>query len=134
MPDHVKIRSSLPEDTNFIISTWLRNYRHSSQFAKDIRTNTFYKWHELVIKRILSRPGTQVTVACDPEHESLIYGYFVVEQQDVLVAHFIYVKKPYRSFGLARMLTESVPFEEYTHKTESVSNKLESKVYNPYRV
>lgn len=131
------LRAARPEDLNFILSTWLRNYRFSSPFAKNITNTVYYKWHEKLVKAILTRPSTWVTVACDPTDTNVVYGYIVAETQDVNVLHYIYVKKPFRGFGIGKALMDANTVNEYTHAVYDLQwalDKYPGLTYCPYRV
>lgn len=138
--NNIVIRPGIPDDFNFVISTWLKCYRHSSTFTKHVKSTIFFLWHQRVIKRILSRPQTKVLVACEANDPSLILGYLVCESQDVSVLHFIYVKKAFRKFGIGKELfqvSQSPSDSEFTHHTfdmEWVTQKYPNLVYNLYRI
>lgn len=133
-----EIRDAVADDLNFILSSWLKSYRQSSQFAKHIPSRLYFEWHQKVIKRILERQTTRVRVAYTPEAPEVILGYFVAEEQgDIWVAHYLYVKKAFRRFGIAKELFNNVGYMEYTHMTDEcrwILNKVLSLVYNPYRI
>jgi len=134
-----KVRALQENDINFILSTWLRNYKFSSYFAKPIKNATFYAWHEQVIKRILSRPTTRANVCCSTDDDNLILGYSITEQQgDIPVIHYVYVKKAFRQFGIAKALLDGNPGKaEFTHMTfeyDWIKEKYPELEYNPYRI
>lgn len=133
-----EIRDAVADDLNFILSSWLKSYRQSSQFARYIPSRLYFEWHQKVIKRILERRTTKVRVAYTPGSPEVILGYFVAEDQgDVSVAHYLYVKKAFRRFGIAKELFSNFGYMEYTHMTDEcrwILNKVLSLVYNPYRI
>lgn len=128
----LEVRAGGPADVNFIYATWLRSYRHSSQFAARIQDAVFYRYHQAAIARILQR-GAAVNV-CTPQGEpELILGYAVAEG---CVLHFVYVKKPFRRGGIGLALAGKP--ELFTHWTKDWDS-LKARAcpeaqYNPYLI
>lgn len=141
----IAIRPWNPDtDLPFLLSTWLRSYKHNSQFASRIRNHVFFKWHHDLLERALSRPTTRVLVATLPDAQDVIVGYFVHEAQDVPVAHWVYVKADFRKFGVAKALIAASALPpnlkgvEFTHASHDWFDFLERRfpeaVYCPYRL
>jgi GNAT superfamily N-acetyltransferase len=139
----IEIRQATKDQLSFVFATWLRNYKHSSQFARKIKNATFFKWHHLVIERIFERPGTQVLVATPQGESEPILGYAVLEQQDCPVVHYVYVKDDWRKMGIATKLVAAsrLPLEKavFTHYTSALDElgllkKYTALEYNPYRI
>lgn len=131
----IEIRLAKPDDLNFIFSCWLRNYRHSSQFAKKISNTVYYKWHHKVIERIIGR-GAQVRIAHPIGEPDVILGFSCLEalNNDVIL-HFIYVKKPFRGLGIAKALVWEKENVQFTHLTENLDlEKYPLFTYNPYLI
>lgn len=134
------IRPGQEADLPFVFNSWLKSFKTRSQFARRITDEVFYRWHKLVVSRILQRPGTQLLVATPEGEPDTILGYLVMEQQDVQVLHFAYVKTSFRRFGIARALVKSAgiaPGAEFTHWTRDMEwafEKLTGLKYCPYRV
>src|SRR5271165_681887 len=105
MESNFTIRLGNKEDLPFIFSTWLKSFRYSSSFAKEIDNETYYKFHQQVIERILSR-SPSIYIACDQLHPDTVFGYIVYEGP---VLHFAYVKKSFRKLGIARALLPYTP-------------------------
>lgn len=135
MAEGYVIRAGAPSDVPFIFSTWLRGYRRSS-FARPIPSATFFSIHHQVIERILSRPSTQVYVACAPDDHDSILAYVVSEPQ---VLHWLYTKMLYRGHGLAKALIKESGLDPadmtFTHLSE-MGPELQARYphakYNPY--
>jgi GNAT superfamily N-acetyltransferase len=100
----VKIRDFRDEDLNFILNSWLKSFK-PSYYAGSIPDDMYWDVYESVFRRILK--NSDVNVACDPESEYTIYGYSVTEDLDVPVVHWIYVKQPFRSLGIAKDLVNA---------------------------
>ncbi len=132
-PD-VSVRVGTPEDLNFVFATWLRNYRHGSQFAKKISNDVFYRWHHKVIERIIER-GAQIRIVHPAGDPGTILGYSCIELfEERPLVHFIYIKKAWRGMGLAKKLiweTEGY----FSHMTDHLDlNRHPSFHYNPYLI
>ena len=134
----IEVREAKLEDLPFIYSTWLRSYRHASQFAKKLTNETFYEMHHKVIDAFIARGGL-VFVAHPPNEPGVILGYICVEPNQPLV-QYIYVKKAFRRMGIAKKLyTErnmqnNVVFTHWTTDTDWIIKKLTKFIYNPYLI
>jgi hypothetical protein len=129
------IRPGKIEDLPFIYSTWLRAYKYSSDFARSISSEVYYKFHHLLIERIITR-SAQVLVACESENLDVVFGYLIAEGP---VIHFAYVKKPFRDLGIGTSLLKMYgKMPQYvSHLTKDGKKFLEAHPtvrYNPYVV
>lgn len=131
-----KTRPAKESDFNFIISTWLRSYRHASYFAKRITDKVYYKYQNEICKQLLSK--AIVWVACDKEDENVIYAYTVIDPNSLCV-HFMYTKSAFRQLGLAKsLINESkIPYKElqfsyWTKDSNWIIEKYPELTYNPY--
>lgn len=128
------LRAGLPEDHAFVFATWLRCYKRNSLFARRISNETFFRWHHLVIERILARSVIRVAHAADaPE---VILGYSVSEPG---VVHFVYVKGSFRKLGIATALLghldpNACVFTHWTDGWEHLLRKWPNAEYNPYAI
>ena len=102
--DDIVIRHWGDEDKPFIMSSWLRSFK-SSRYAGPIPNNMYWTVYAQAIEQILDRDGVKVLIACNPEKESQIFGYIVLEQNhEAPVVHWLYIKQPFRGWGMARSL------------------------------
>lgn len=129
------IRKATPNDLPFIYSTWLRSFRYSSTFAKEISNEIYYEMHHQLIDRIFAR-GATVLVAVDKENPETLFGYLCGEGP---VAHFAYVKKPFRGLSIGTALYQAYPepIKFISHLTRDSKKFLEAHKevrYNPYYV
>jgi hypothetical protein len=129
------IRVHSKEDLPFIYSTWLKCFRHSSTFAKEISNDIYYKYHQMVIDRILNR-GATIYVACDKLSPETVFGY-ILGEGDVL--HFLYVKKSFRKLGIGTALLDTYGIPEFishlTKDSKKLSERYKPKMrYSPYHV
>ena len=133
----VVIRTAVPEDWPLVISTWVESACHGSWFAHDVDRAVFYREQRAAIGRLWQRPSTVLLCACVPEDPATIVGWACFELRRCL--HFIYVKKNFRGFGVARALEAEAqmpdPFE-YSTRTASVMRSLRHlgghAIYNPF--
>lgn len=138
----VKIRFAQDSDKNFIFSKWLKNYKFSSRFAKRIKNDVFYKWHQLILENILSRPSTTVLIAHPDDEPDVNLGFICYEDiNDTKIIHYIFVKPEFRNFGLGRTLynhamNDSVGgyFTHWTYPIDQLESKLLGLTYDPYRI
>lgn len=130
----VSVRNARLDELPFIYSTWLRSYRHSSQFAKKISNETFYEWHHKVIDRFVDRGGV-ILIAHIPEEPDFICGYICVET-DGSIVQYAYTRKKWRKQGIAKSLYEAAQapaiFTHWTSDTNWLVKKLLKLNYNPY--
>lgn len=147
----IQIRDYETPDEAFIFSSWLNNYRATSQFAKRVRNSVFYFWHHKVVTRILARLTTRIYVAVSPDAPDVILGWICVEASTVKipdfkdhnrVLHYIFVKPEFRRFGIAKKLFEAAHltqdtkayFTHWTHPVEPFLIKFPRFIYDPYRL
>jgi ribosomal protein S18 acetylase RimI-like enzyme len=137
----IQIRVATETDKPFIFSNWLRHYKNRSYFAKRIRNSIFYKWHHLVIEKILDRPNTLSLIAHPPEEPEVILGFMISEAwPDGSVIHFVYIKPQFKKMGIAKKLFEASKLQEtqfFTHWTfdvDELTQKLPNLTYDPYRI
>lgn len=127
-------RRGKPADANFIYATWLRCYKHSSRFARNIPDRIFFEQHHAVVARLLDR--CEVLIATPANDAETILGYSVTEPGTI---HFVYVKKPFRRMGIAGALLAHLDPESclHTHWTEGwdlLRSKWPNCEYNPYLI
>lgn len=135
--ENIETRLANTDDMNFIYSTWLKSYRHSSNFAKKLSNEVFYEWHHKVIDRFLDRGGS-ITIAHPIGEPSVILGYLCAEKEPAAIIQYIYVKKPFRKMGIAKTLHKQCTlagpysFSHWTLDTDWIIKKLTDLIYNPY--
>lgn len=99
----VAIREAQMDDLNFIMATWLRGMYYGESWLSIMNKKEFMKSYHSIIEITLRNPNTKVMVACLKEDPSVILGYSVVSSVSNAV-HWVFVKKSWRSIGLARDL------------------------------
>lgn len=135
--DFVAIRNGNENDEPFIFNSWLRSYINSED-SKHVPKSNYYVGQHKVIEDTLN--ATNVRVAHHFEDVNHVLGYIVFEYDEPrkAIVHWLFVKRPFRSYGIARMLWKSVTDDAamvfHTHSSFA-SVKLKEKytsVYNPY--
>ncbi len=132
----IEVRQAILDDLPFIFSTWLRSYRHSSQFAKKISNTTFFTWHHRAIERFIERGG-RVLIAHAVGEPDVILGYLCAESDNSII-QYVYVKKAFRKMGIAKELfknsgiNNNAQFTHWTLDTSWIIKKLTELTYNPY--
>lgn len=134
----ISIREGDDEDTHFILDSWLNDFRTYGHGMKHVRTDAFFAHHRPIVERTLARHGSglRIAVATPLEASETILGYLVCSPS---TAHYVYVKGPFRRFGIATRLLESLHPEckQYSYRTDTTAainliGKLKHLSYNPY--
>jgi len=137
LKSQVRLRPATESDVDFIFNSWLKCYRYSPNTV-GAQNPVYFAQHHKLIEGLCKRAN--ITIACNAADIAQIYGYVCSEMIDELpVIHFLYVKQPFRKFGIAMQLAEVAGFKRespvfFTHRTFTAEN-LEKKfamVYNPY--
>jgi len=107
-----KIRPCRPEDVSFIVGSWLSNYYHQAPHIRRwIDMEVFYSlYRRRIEKKIAEAPPI---VACNTHDDDQIFGWMCAEimapkpgQNPIPVIHYLFVKRPFRGWGIARQLAE----------------------------
>lgn len=129
-------------DHPFVYSSFLKSYRDSPMVRGVPNTIYFSKQHDL-IERFLTRASALPIVACSAKDPTQIYGYILGERTaNGLVVHWVYVKQPFRSMGIAAGLFDKLTAQAddieaiyYTHRVKTVEGLLKNRshvTFNPY--
>ena len=146
----VVLRRRIPEDTALVLSNWLRSNRNGSAYA-NIPNEVYFYWEHRMIEEAWADPTVAWVVACSPTDPTQVYGWLCGQQAttlagDMFVAHYLYVGKQYRRFGLASRLLATFDARDEaecsespivaTHISDSGKQLLRAMnrtyVYNPY--
>ena len=133
----LKIRDFFPEDTNFILNSWLMSFQNKGS-VRYVEPSIYFANQEVIIKNILAK--ADVKIACDSNRPDDVFGYIVCEKIGGLhCTHYCYVKELFRNMGIAKALASDVglTFETasvYTHQTKTASLLQDSHklVYHPF--
>ncbi len=126
--DLIMIRDFQNDDLNFILATWLRGLYYGNDWFHKIFKETFFKNYQIVIEKIMQRPGIKVHVCCLKEDPHVILGYSVIEPG---ILHWVFVKQAWRKIGIARDLIPDTT-QTVTHLTNR-SKSIETRFhFNPF--
>lgn len=130
------IREFRDEDTNFVISTWLRSF-YSNQTGYKEPSKVFFHEHQKQIKKLWNDKKLFCYLAVSPEDEDIILGFAVFGIDYTL--HYVCVKEVYKRLGVARALLNMF----YKNRSEIITshwtkdcahlNKIYKLNYNRYR-
>lgn len=148
----IATRQGTKADWAFVYATMLRNLKGSAPFARRISNTVFFALHHEVIERILARGG-ELVIAHPEDDPQTILGYLLFERAaphakvagvavPEIILHWVYVKKAFRGYGVARTLFQSrriVPGAvAFTHLTapdgESLWRKYPTAEFWPYLI
>lgn len=116
----LSLRAFRDTDRRFIVHSWLKSFG-GSRVATLVEPDAYYRDYRKLIERALSR--SRVLVACQPDDDDAIIGWTVVEpRNDRMLVHYVYVKHPFRRFGVAKTLLAPLIDKPatYTHVNGSV--------------
>ncbi len=130
----ISFRSFLPDDLNFILSTWLRGLYYGNDFFNLIDNHIYFVNYEFVIKRILQRPTTTINICCLKDDPSVILGYAVTENnENKNVLHWCFVKNIWRGIGISKDLLDPLDIKVVTHVTNrTMKEKPKRMEFNPF--
>lgn len=137
----ITFREANNSDIPFLTSSWLKSYRDAPA-VRGVPNKVYYYFHHKVLEELISRG---MVLVLHYEHTpDQILGWVCYETYDsAMLLHYMYIKKSFRGFGLARKVLEEIldrenpPVVLYTHKTTDIfpiERKLRDKgwVFHPY--
>ena len=126
-----KIRPVEHDDVPFIINSWLRSYWKATAHNQGIAKNAYYTYHHKLVEKAVK--DELIFVAVNTHDSEQIFGWCCFKDQyEMHILHYIYVKQPFRRFGIAQALLNSIgSLDIITHKTE-MGDLLSETFYNPY--
>ena len=92
----MNLRPLRESERPFVLSSWLRSYRNAPTMRLVDNATYYAKQAELILAVL---DASRTTVAADPEDDTVIWGFIVVEYD---VCHYAYVKHLMRRNGIAR--------------------------------
>lgn len=123
-------------DVPFLYNSWLKSYRDSPTVA-GIPNTLYYTGQHALIERLLR--DCEVVIACSKEDPGQILGYGIGETGlGTATVHWIYVKHPFRGFGIGRALYQDLVGDQanvyFTHRPKNGERLLRGRpvTYNPY--
>lgn len=114
----ISIRDYVPDDRNFILTTFLRGLYEDNDFFHQIKKRTFFENYENGVKHLLTKPNSFTRVACLKESEDVILGYAILEKlEENFILHWVYTKHLWRKIGIAKDLLAPYKIKYITHTT-----------------
>lgn len=116
-----RLRPYKPSDLNFIQNSWASSYYKGADFVKFMTPREFNQQHRPIRTDILERPSSACIVACGADNEDLILGWILVEKQEKLILHYLYIKEAFKNEGISKELIEKALPERpvlITHMTD----------------
>lgn len=125
----MKIVDITGEYVPFMFNSWLMSFK-KCKFAGVVTNNQYFTTYRATIEDLISR-GATVKFAVDSNNESRILGWICYEDNCL---HYIYVKDPYLTWGVAdALMTESGlgSNAHYTFKYRQVEQALPNGIWSP---
>lgn len=129
------IRDFRPEDTSFILATFLRGLYHGDSWFSLIPKSIFMANYKKVARTLVSSVNISIQVACLPDEPDTIMGYSILSLNHQNV-HFVYVKEKWRYRGIARSLlpTKIIAATHLTKLGQSLMGKYPGIIFDPFRL
>lgn len=98
------LRSVGERDMPFVYHSFLKSFRDSPDTV-GIPNDLFYEQQHDVVESLVRSPLARAVVACAPDDPDQIYGYIIGRDcGQYRVLDWVYVKHPFRNYGIARAL------------------------------
>lgn len=118
----ILIRDCTESDIPFVMNSYLKSYREAPM-NRMLTDHAYYQEHVPTTQMLMMCPESRVRIAVDPEHTDQIFGYMWSFQcPEKTYVHWMYVKLPFRRFGIANLLLADLPADVknyYTHFNEN---------------
>lgn len=132
------LRDQCEADLPFVYNSFLKSYRDSPTVSA-VPNTMYYEGQHALVERLLLRPACKLLMAVSREDQTQIFGYALAEILPYPVMHWIYVKHPFRSFGIGKALEDAFFKGEdkvfYTHRLKTTERLLKNRanyVFNPF--
>lgn len=115
----ILLRPAKPSDSSFVLDAWLRTYQ-KSLFVRAIHPKTYWSQHGELVRQVLSKPSTVITIAYPEEDQDTDLGFIVWEPG---IVHYVYIKASHRDlYGIAELLLNSTGMDSfvYTQRTDDI--------------
>lgn len=132
--DLVACRAYNIEDKNFILATMLRSLYYSGSVFSEMRKQAFMENYHKVVEHLLQKNEQNIKISCLKEDPGVILGYSILDVSGSIL-HFIFVKKSWRTIGIAKDLVPStVKFVTHLTKTGLSIAKNKGLEYQPFLI
>ena len=127
----VEIRDAVDADRPFIYASWLRGLKHGNDYFELIENEAYFKHQHDTIESILDDFEVTVKIACLKEDPAVVLGYVVYKYTRL---DYVFIKKSWRSIGLARDLVpkDITTVSHITKVGVSLLRKHNHVRFNPY--
>jgi GNAT superfamily N-acetyltransferase len=109
------IREGTEAHNDFVAKSWVETFRGGDKAHRYIEPGFFNRSIYPEIEEILLR--AEVRVAGPVDDETTVYGFAVLEPGTV---HMVYVRKPWRRYGIAKALLTDVDLPSSDWTTQSM--------------
>ena len=136
----IGLRRMIPQDRDYVVATWLENYRCNSDWARNMDVQVYWHSHQTMVKGLLDRHTT--VVAYDPSDARICLGFLCGDlYPSAAVVHYASVRHGMRGEGIGRAMLEHlgwlphVPIlaTHFTRDARRVGRKRHV-LYNPYLI
>jgi hypothetical protein len=128
------VRDFKPEDTNFILATFLRGAYYGNSWYNAIPKDIFMENYKPVANSLVNGGRTIIKVACLPDDPDTILGYSILSP-DYQTIVWTFVKKAWREKGIAKSLLPKYP-TTVMHLTDIgkiLLHKFPNCIFNPFK-
>ena len=101
---NIRLREFREEDRPLILSTWWKSLKDPPTFDVHIPDPIYRREKKAVVNKLLD--GAVTLVAHELDDEDKILGY-ICGEASLPVIHYVYVKRIYTGFGIARLLVDT---------------------------
>lgn len=109
----ILIREFKPEDTNFILSSWIKS-AYSNVTGYREKYSVFHKGMELIIRKKYENGSFMPYIACLDSDPDFILGFAVFGNDYTL--HYVFTKEAFKRLGVCKALLSYM----YKNKNEIV--------------
>ena len=110
MAQSYTIRRPVPSDVEFMLKTWLREYRRA--VPRNMPDRLYYNEFQKVILALTRKSDARMV--CSAEDPNFICGFVVgtaYPAEGTAVVHFAYMRPPFRRMGLVTKALEDMGYE-----------------------
>lgn len=128
--DLIVVRDWVESDKSIILASWLNGLRYGNDWFSLIDSKAYFYTYHTILETLLSRPETQIKIACLKDDPEVVLGYAVFTGNRL---DWVFVKKAWRNIGIANQLVPD-NIQVVTHVTKpGKAIMLKRKyVFNPF--
>lgn len=137
----IQQRKFKESDRDYLTRSTIYSFLSGSAEAKRIHKDSYMQAHNKTVNGLLD--NCECIIMCDSEDPDLIYGFAIHEKlKDYDVLHYIYVRKDFRTKGIAHKMLDSIKSDNrsvaMSHLTDDFKPARlrkywpEKVVYDPY--